>query len=74
MLRSKLLFVVCYKPPSQSKTINVFSTKYDNILFIRNFNLTIENKHLEKLLNVLNLKSLISPRHVFSPQILRALI
>ena len=65
MLSSKLLFVVCYKPPSQSKTINVFSTKYDNILLMGDFNLTIENKHLEKLLNVLNLKSLISPRTCF---------
>ena len=66
---SKWLFVGCYKPPSQneeffisnlSKTINAFSTKYDNILSMVDFNLTIENKHLEKLLNLLNLISLIS--------------
>ena len=66
---SKWLFVGCYKPPSKieeffisnlSKTINAFSTKYDNILLMGDFNLTIENKHLEELLNLFNLKSLIS--------------
>ena len=66
---SKWLFVGCYKPPSQneeffisnlSKTINVFSAKYDNILLMGDFNLTIAKKHLEKLLNIFNLKSLIS--------------
>ena len=65
---SKWLFVGCYKPSSQneeffisnlSKTINAFSTKYDNILLMVDFNLTIENKHLEELLNLFNLKSLI---------------
>ena len=59
----------CYKPPSQNegffisnlfKTIKAFSTKYDNILLMGDFNLTIENKHLEELLSVLNIKSLIS--------------
>ena len=59
----------CYKPPSQneeffisnlSKTINAFSTKYDNILLMGDFNLTIENKHLEELLSLFNIKSLIS--------------
>ena len=52
---SKWLFVACYKRPSQnqffisnlSKTINAFSRKYDNILLIGDFNLTVENKHLE---------------------------
>ena len=61
---SKWLFVGCYKPPSQneeffisnlSKTINGFSTKYENILLTSNVNLTIENKHLEELLNLFNL-------------------
>ena len=50
---SKWLFVGCYKPPSRdkeffisnlSKTINAFSTKYDNILLTGDFNLTIEKK------------------------------
>ena len=59
---SKCLFVGCYKLPSHneeffisnlSKTINAFSTKYDNILFMGDFNLTIGNKHLEELLNFL---------------------
>ena len=71
---SKWLFVGCYKPPSQneeffisnlSKTINAFSTKYDNILSMADFNLTIENKHLEELLNLFNLKSLISSPKCF---------
>ena len=62
---SKWLFMRCYKPPSQneeffinnlSKTINAFSAKCYNILLIDDFNLTIENKHLEELLNLFNLK------------------
>ena len=66
---SKWPFVGCYKPPSQneeffisnlSKTINAFSTKYDNILLMGDFNLTIENEHLKELLNLFNLRSLIS--------------
>ena len=78
---SKWLFVGCYKPPSQneeffisnlSNTINAFSTKYDNILLIGNSNLTIENKQLEKLLNLFKVSFHL--RHVFSPQILRVLI
>ena len=56
----------CYKPPIQneefltsnlSKTINAFSTKYDNILLMGDFNLTIENKHLEELLSLFNISS-----------------
>ena len=48
---SKWLFVGCYKLPSQNeeffisnlcKTINVFSTKYDNILLMGDCNLIIE--------------------------------
>ena len=66
---SKWLFVGFYKPPSQneeffisnlSKTINAFSAKYENILLMGDFNLTIKNKHLEELLNLFNLKSLVS--------------
>ena len=66
---SKCLFVGRYKSPSQneefftrnlSKTMNTFSTKYDNILLMGEFNLTFENTHLEELLKQLNLKSLIS--------------
>ena len=58
-----------YKPPSQNKeffisnlsmTINAYSTKYGNTLLMGDLNLTIENKHLEELLSVLNIKSLIS--------------
>ena len=47
-----------------SKTMNAFSTKYDNILLIGDFNLTIEDKHLEELLNLFNIKSQL--RHVLS--------
>ena len=66
---SKGLFLGCYKPPSQneeffisnlSKTLNAFSTKYDRILLMGDFNLTIENRLLEELLNLFNLKSIIS--------------
>ena len=50
---SKWLFLSYYKPLSEneeslvsnlSKTINAFSTKYDNILLMADFNLAIENK------------------------------
>ena len=44
--------------------MNAFSTKYDNILLIGDFDLTIENKHLEELLNLFNIKSQL--RHVLS--------
>ena len=68
---SKWLFVGCYKPPSQneelfisnlSKTINAFSTKFDNIFLMGDFNLTIESKpeifvKIEsKLLSLFNIK------------------
>ena len=71
---SKWLFLDCYKPPSQneesfisnrSRTINPFSTKYYNVLLMDDFNLTIENKHLEELLNLFNLKCLISSATCF---------
>ena len=61
---SKWIFVGCYKPPSSneeffisnlSKIINAILTKYDNILVMGDFNLTVENKHLEELLNLFNL-------------------
>ena len=73
------LFVSSYKPPSEGeeffisnldKTINAFSTKYANILLMGDFNLTIENKHLEELLSLFNVQSLIlSPTcfHSISP-------
>ena len=75
---SKWLFVGCYKAPSQneelfviklSKTINAFSTKHDNILLMGDFNLTIENKHLEELLNIFILKSLFSSPTCFQSMI-----
>ena len=58
-VKAKIFFI-----SSRSKTINAFSTKYDNILLMGDFNLTIENKHLEELLNLLNLISL---QHIFCP-------
>ena len=43
-------------------TRNEFSTKYDNILLMGDFNFTIKNKHLEELLSLFNLKSpILSP-------------
>ena len=57
----------CYKPRIQneefltsnlSKTINAFSTKYDNILLMGDFNNW--KVHLEELLHLFKLKSLIS--------------
>ena len=55
-----------YKPASENeeffisnlcKTIDEFSTKYDNILLMGDFNLTIENKHLKELLSLFNISS-----------------
>ena len=43
-----------------SKIINAFLTKYDNILVMGDFNLTVENKHLEELLNLFNLFNFIA--------------
>ena len=74
----KRVFVGCYKSPSQneeffisnlSKNINAFSTKYDNILLMGDFNLTIENKHLKELLilSLFILKSLILSPTCFQP-------
>ena len=37
-----------------------FQQKYGNILLMSHFNLTIENKYLEELLNLFNLESFIS--------------
>ena len=75
---SKWLFVDHYKPPCQneelfisnlSKSINVFSGKYGIILLISDFNLTaIENKRLEELLDIFNLKSLILSLTYFQPK------
>lgn len=45
---------------NQSKSLNAFSTKYEKIILMGYFNLTIENKHLEEQLNLFNLKSPIS--------------
>ena len=45
---------------NQCKSLNAFSTKYEKIILMGYFNLTIENKHLEELLNLFNLKSPIS--------------
>ena len=40
--------------------MNTFSTKYGNRLLMGDFNLTTENDYLEELLNIFNLKSLLS--------------
>ena len=49
-----------YKPPSQSdkeftnrlsSAIDYYSPKYENLILIGDFNLSIENQHLDALIN-----------------------
>ena len=55
--KRKWLFLVIYKPPSQndieflrriSLILDYYLPRYENLVVISDFNLTIENSHLEK--------------------------
>ena len=58
-----------YEPPSQSdreftnrlsSIIDYYSPKYENLILIGDFNLSIVNKHLDALIQAYNLNSLIN--------------
>ena len=65
----KWLFVGTYKPPvvndleftnELTKILNHFSNKYENLLLIGDLNMSIENVHLNTLLQLFNLNALIN--------------
>ena len=67
--KRRWLFIGMYKPPSQSdreftnrlsSIIDYYSPKYENLMLIGDFNLSIENQHLDALIQAYNLNNLIN--------------
>ena len=67
--KRRWLLIGIYKPPSQSnkESINMlssisdyYSPKYENLILIGDFNLAIENQHLDALIQAYNLNNLIN--------------
>ena len=67
--KRRQLFIGIYKPPSQSDNeftnrlsliIDYYSPKYENLILIGDFNLSIENQHLDALIQAYNLNNLIN--------------
>ena len=67
--KRRWLFIGTYKPPSQSDNafanrlsliIDYYSPKYENLILIGDFNLSIENQHLDALIQAYNLNNLIN--------------
>ena len=67
--KRRWLFINTYKPLSQSDNeftnrlsliIDYYSPKYENPIFIGNFNLSTENQHLDALIQAHNLNNLIN--------------
>ena len=67
--KRRWLFIGMYKPPSQSDTeftnrlssiIDYYLPKYENLILIGDFNLSIENQHLDALIQAYNLNNLIN--------------
>ena len=67
--KSSWLFIGIYKPPSQSdkeftnrlsSIIDYYSPKYENLILIGDFNLSIENQYLDALIQTYNLNNLIN--------------
>ena len=67
--KRRWLFIGMYKPPSQSdreftnrlsSIIDYYSPKYENLILIGDFNLSIENQHLDALIQAYNLNNLIN--------------
>ena len=68
-IKRKWLFVGTYKPPvvndlefsnELTKILNYFSSKYENLIIIGDLNMSIENVHLNILLQLFNLNALIN--------------
>ena len=67
--KHRWLFISIYKPPSQShkeftnrlsSIIDYYSPKYKNLILIGDFNLSIENQHLDALIQAYNLNNFIN--------------
>ena len=67
--KRRWLFIGIYKPPSKSEReftnrlssiIDYYSPKYENLILIGDFNLSIENQHLNALIQAYNLNNLIN--------------
>ena len=67
--KRRWLFIGMYKPPSQSdreftnrlsSIIDYYLPKYENLILIGDFNLSIENQHLDALIQAYNLNNLIN--------------
>ena len=67
--KRRWLFISIYKPPSQSDNeftnrssliIDYYLPKYQNLILIRDFNLSTENQHLDALIQAYNLNNLIN--------------
>ena len=67
--KRRWLFINTYKPLSQSDNeftnrlsliIDYYSPKYENLILIGDFNLSIENQHLDALIQAYNLNNLIN--------------
>ena len=67
--KRRWLFIGIYKPPSQSDNeftnrlsliIDYYSSKYENLILIGDFNLPTEKEYLDALIQVYNLNNLIN--------------
>ena len=67
--KRKQIFIGIYKPPSQSDNeftnrlsliIDYYLPKYENLILIGDFNLSIENQHLDALMQACNFNNLIN--------------
>ena len=74
--KRRWLFIGMYKRPSQgdreftnrlSSIIDYYSPKYENLILIGDFNLSIENQHFDALIQAYNLNNLISKPTCFQP-------
>ena len=72
--KRRWLFIDIYKPPSQSDNeftnrssliIDYFLPKYENLILIRDFNLSTENQHLDALIQAYNLNNLFNKTTCF---------
>ena len=76
--KRRWIFIGMYKPPSQndweftsrlSSIIDYYSPKYENLILIGDFNLSIENQHLDALIQAYNLNNLINKPTCFQSNI-----
>ena len=67
--KCRRLFIGIYKPRSQSENeftnrlgliVDYYLPKYENLIFIKDFNLSTENQHLDALIQAYNFNNLIN--------------